>query len=114
MSIPDDATIPAPTAETLRTAALAAFAERRQSQQARSLAEAHAELPGRAAENLGVLIVTPEMLDGEELVADGLRFRLAPSGALLVLLPCAAGVGLCEHEFADLAGLGAVLVTSDQ
>jgi hypothetical protein len=107
----DDITPVPPTPETLRASALAAHAARQQAERAQRLAEAQAELPRRAAEYLG-LLVTPDMLDGDELVADGLRFRLAPSGALLVLLPCADGVGLCEYEVAGLAALGALL--SDQ
>lgn len=104
--LPSDVPTP-PTTETLRDAALAAYAARRQAEHARRLAEARAELPKRAAEYLGGLVVTPELLDGEDLVVDGLRFRLAPSGALAVLLPCPEGT--CAYEFADLAGLGELL-----
>jgi hypothetical protein len=109
----DDTTPVPPTPQTLRAAALAAYAARQQAEREAVLDEAHAELPRRAAEYLGGLLVTPDMLDNDEFVADGLRFRLAPSGALLVLLPCADGSGLCSYEFADLAALGALLAASD-
>lgn len=98
-----------PTAETLRGAALAAAAERARAAAARRLAEAEAELPRRATEYLGGLVVSPEMLAGEELHVDGLRFRLAVSGCLSVLLPCPGSADLCEYEFSDLAGLGDLL-----
>jgi hypothetical protein len=99
----------APTPETLRAAALAARDARRQAEQERRLAEARAEFPKRTAEYLGGLSITPDMLDGDELVVGDLRFRLAPSGGLLALLPCSDAPGLCAHEFADLADLGELL-----
>ncbi len=100
-------TTPDPT--TLRTFALAAHQARQQDDLERRRAAALDELPRRATEYLGGLAVTPEMIDGEELVVDGLRFRLADSGALAVLLPCPDAAGLCPFELASLADLGALL-----
>ncbi|RIK45226.1 MAG: hypothetical protein DCC58_07110 [Chloroflexi bacterium] len=113
MSLPHDVTdqptTQPPTRDTLRAAARAAYAAQLAAADAQRLADAQAELPRRAFEYLGGLLVSPDMLDGEELLVDTLRFRLAPSGGLLLLARCSGSDGLCWHEVASLADVGRVL-----